>query len=372
MVRKLQAKPWHCPEPGNFLHRIAFALAKNASLREELSRLELLTKGLTNSSRILFRVRQGVEIDKNPTQKELQFLNKVKVMVNGLSEFANDLFSFQTQTISSHDWGLELRIPDPDGDATQTDFPASISVDFVLQCKCMCNLWTAQRFRIEYRTQHSSQSNATPAQIGQMMLDQLKTCSRPPQIPNQAQQFAILEAPVSQSPPTRKLLGVGTSYTARRKALEEERSVIALGLVNWMFLLWNTPWTSNPCTCKLRRTKLESSRGQYMLESCLSSHTDPLCFADEACEPKHLLLGRMLAELALGIPLGIGRAEDGQAIFFKDNQTLTQAELLQCLRRSVGNVGIVQAIQYCLDTEDLGMDVRVERLHEHAESALKP
>ncbi|KAL9116556.1 MAG: hypothetical protein Q9187_006919 [Circinaria calcarea] len=372
MVRKLQVKPWHCPERGNFLNKIAFALAKNTKLREELTRLESLTKGLTHSSRVLLRVRQGAEIDKNPTQKEPQLLDKVKVMVDGFSEFANNLYSFQNQALGNHDWGLELRMPDPDGDATQTNCLASISVDFLIQCRCICNLWTAQRFRIEYRTQHSSQPNETPAQIGQMMLDQLRICTRSPQIPNQKQQFAILEAPVSQGPPTRKLLGVSTSHTARRKALEEERSVVALGLVNWMFLLWNTPWTSNPCTCKLRRTKLKSSRGQYILESCISSHTHPLCIAEDACEPKLLLLGRMLAELALGIPLGIGRAEDGQAIFFKDNGTLTQAELLQCLRRTVGNVGIVQAIQYCLDTVDLGVDVRVERLHEHAESALRP
>ena len=151
--------------------------------------------------------------------------------MDGFSEFANDLFSFQSQTASCHDWGLELRVPDPDGDATQTDIPASISVDFLVQCKCICNLWTAQRFSVIYRTQHSSQSNETPARIGQVMLDQLRFCREPPPVCNQAQQCTTLEAPVSQGPPTRRLLGASTSRVAQRKALEEERSVVVLGLV---------------------------------------------------------------------------------------------------------------------------------------------
>ena len=128
----------------------------------------------------------------------------------------------------------------------------------------------------------------------------------------------------------------------------------------------------NPCSCRHRRARLESSRGQYILKSYLSSHTDPPCFADDKCEQKLLLLERMLAGLALGIPIGVGRAQDGQPIFYKDSLTLTKGELVQSLQRTTGNVGIVQAIQYCLVTDDLGVDVRVECLHEGAQNILKP
>jgi hypothetical protein len=85
---------------------IAFSVSTNAKLQEELVRLKIITEGLCNTSRILFRLRQGHEIDKNPTPNELQLLDKGRALSRGLSELANDLFLLHKQSGMGQEWDL--------------------------------------------------------------------------------------------------------------------------------------------------------------------------------------------------------------------------------------------------------------------------
>jgi hypothetical protein len=372
LVRQIENKPWQHPKAKNFVGKIAFTVSTNSRLQEELGRLKVLMEGLCSTSRLLFKLRQGHEIDKSPTHEELQLLDKTRALSNGLSKFANDLFSFHSGNLSGQEWDLELRLPDPDGDATQTDEPASISIDFLVQCKCLCNFWTAQRFRILYYTEYSTKHNDAPSQIGQEILDQLRDCKKTQHFSSEQKQFEILEAPRSQGPPTRSLLGTCNPNALQRRALEPEMLAMAVSLVNWAFLLWNTSWMPTPCTCRLRRTKLINSSVTYVLRSCLGAHIEPKCFQVGAERYKLLALGCVLAELALGVPISIEERDDGQVAFIRNNQTSNKEELLQAIRRVLGNIGISQSIRYCFSKEHPDIYTKVEQLQEHAENILKP
>ncbi|KAL1616897.1 hypothetical protein SLS54_008101 [Diplodia seriata] len=49
------------------------------------------------------------------------------------------------------------------------------------------------------------------------------------------------------------------------KAWTRERLDLMLGFANWMIMLWDTPWTSQPCTCGIRFEQLNHSIRRYTL-----------------------------------------------------------------------------------------------------------
>jgi hypothetical protein len=368
----IKEEPWQQPTVKGFVGKLAFTISTNSKLRDELALLKTLTDDLCTQCRLIFRLRQGHEIDKNPTAAELQRLDKSRALSQGLAKFANDLYSFHIQHGQDREWDLELRLPDSDGDAAQLDLPASISIDFLLQCKCHCESWTAQRFRVLYYTQFSSKSNREPCDIGEGILQLLEDCQKTHVKTQKERQFEILEAPRSQGLRTREILRSAGEHTLQRKALEIEMLAISLSLVNWAFLLWNTSWMPVPCTCRLRRTILRGSTITYVMQSCLEEHLYPRCFNIGDDKHKLLALGCVLAELSLGAPISIDTTDDQQISFLLSEERLSKADLLQKVRRSSGNIGIFQSIRYCFNHENADLTTKLEQLHEHAENILKP
>ena len=369
LVRQLEIGPLHKRLPLHFLERIAFAVFKNSKLDEEITRLKHLTEDFISCCLKTLRQRQGIYIDKPLIREELVHLEDTRDFSEGLSNFATGLYVHGVP--NSYEWSLELRAPDSDSDATQTDNPASISMDFLVEGWCICELWTAARFRIQYHTQHSTGLNASPTFIGLEMQRQLESCTGTKKPEAQVQQLTVQDDPISKGPSIRRQITKMNWYSVDRKAHERDRMLAALGLVNWVCQLWKTPWISAPCLCRIFPTGLQDARGPHVLRSSCSGHTEPPCFDADIAENSHklFLLGRMLAELASAKPLGIMRSRTGQLLFVKDGKTATKEELLQDLRR-VGNVGILEAIRYCLLTEDRGTNERAEKLREHAQNII--
>ena len=369
LVRQLEIEPSHEPLPRQFLAKIAFAVFENSELEEDIVRLRILTQDFISCCLKTLRQRQGIYIDKPLMREELVQLEDTRVFSEGLSNFANGLYSHAAQ--NPYKWSLALRVPDSDSDATQTDNPASISMDFLVEGWCICKLWTAARFRIQYYTQHSTELNVSPMVIGLEIQRQLESCTGTKNSEAQLQQLTVQDDPKSKGPSIRRQITNVNWYSADRKAHERDRMLAALGLVNWVCHLWKTPWTTAPCLCRIFPTALKDVRGPYVLQSSCSRHTEPPCFDADIAENGHklFLLGRMLAELASAKPLGIVRSQTGQLLFVKDGKTATKEELLQDLRR-VGNIGILEAIRYCLLTEDRGPHQRGERLREHAQNII--
>ena len=371
LVRQLEIEPSHEPLPRPLFEGIAFAVFRNSKLEEEISRLRYLTADFISCCLKTLRQRQGIYVDRPLMREELVQLEDTRVFSEGLSSFATGLYFYAAE--NSYLWNLELRAPDADSDATQTDNAASVSVDFLVEGWCICKLWTAARFRIQYHTQYSTRLNVSPTVIGQEMQRQLESCRGTTKTEAELQQLTVQDDPTSKGPSIRQRITNVEWYSADRKAHERDRMLAALGLVNWVCQLWKTPWTSAPCLCKIFPTASKDTPGPHVLQSSCSSHTAPPCYGSEVPENsnKLFLLGRMLAELASSKPLGIVRSQTGQLLFMKDGKTATKEELLQDLRR-VGNVGIFEAIRYCLLTEDRGPHERAENFREHAQKIIPP
>lgn len=361
--------------PGS-LDRVAFALVKNTKLQEELDRLKTLVEGLHTYSRRLLRDQQKFNPEKDVTNEELQKLDSAFTLEKGLSKFATDLFTFHSDTDQVHEWDLELRLPDADGDAALPEITdiATLSIDFLLQCKCPCEIDMARRFRVEYRTRHHSQGNDPPWLAGKSMIDQFRSCSSGPYFYGNFEfdePCHSLENPYTQDRSLKILFGEGEACGITRKAFDHDRISIALALVNWVILLYNTPWTSAPCTCKLRRVQLQSSQERYVFVSKLDTHSGPVCFDEDLSNRKLVLLGTALAELALATSLTVS-GEKEEIFFTKNDKKLSRAEILQDLRRLRGPIGITEAVRYCLNTSETPGDIRAERLREYAENILEP
>ena len=372
LIRQLEHNPRHQPSPRGYLGKIAFAISENSRLAEELSRLTTLTEDFVSGCVITLRLQQGIQTDQATSAEEVAQMEDTRVLSECLSNFALDLHAAR----SSYEWGLELRVPDCDGDAARADNPASVSIDFLIQGRCVCERWKGARFRVHCYTSHSTKSNRPPKDIGQELLGELKNCTATAKSQSHLQQLIVSEDPKRRDRPVRQMIAKENGCPASRKANEQERLMAALGLVNWVCLLWKTPWTTNPCLCKIYSTVLEDTRGPYVLQSSCNTHTGPHClFVDDVNDGNKLfLLGRILAELASAKPLGIIKDQKGQLCFIKDGETATKEQLLQDLNRDIrprGN-GIIQAISYCLLTKDRGPNERGERLREHATNIIQP
>ena len=360
--------------PG-LLERVAFALVKNTKLQEKLDRLKTLVEGLDTYSRRLLRVQQKSDPEKNVTSEELQTLENAYTLDKELSKFATDLFTFRRDSNQVHEWDLELRLPDADGDAALPEITdiASLSIDFLLQFKLVGEIDMARRFRVEYRTRYHSQDNIPPWMAGEYIIDQIRSCSSGPHFQGNFEfdtPCRSLEHPHTQDRSLKMIFGEGEARGIMRKAFDHDRISIALALVNWVILLYNTPWTSAPCTCKIRRIQLQNLEERYVFVSKLDTHSGP-CFDEDLSERKLVLLGIALAELALATSLTVSNGNQ-EIIFSKNDKIISRAEILQDLRRSKGRIGITEAVGYCLNTSEAPGDIRAERLREYAENILEP
>ena len=212
--------------------------------------------------------------------------------------------------------------------------------------------------------------------IAQELLEELKNCTATSSSESHCPQSLVSEDPKRRDRPVRQTIAKEDGCTASRKANEEEIIMAALGLVNWICLLWKTPWTTAPCLCKVYSNVLEDSRGPYILQSSCSTHTEPHCLIIDDVKDgnKLFLLGRMLAEMVSAKPLGITKGQNEQLCFIKNRETATKEQLLQDLSRDIrprGN-GIIRAIRYCLLTKDWGSDERGERIREYATNIIQP
>ena len=372
LIRQLEHNPRHQPSSRGYIGKIAFAIAENSILAEELSRLTTLTEDFVSCCVSTLRLQQGVQTDKAVSAEEVVQLEDTRILSDRLSKFATDLYAAR----SSYEWSLELRVPDCDGDAAQIHNPASISIDFLIQRWCVCKRWKGRSFRIHFYTPHSTNSNRSPIHIARELLGELKNCTATATSQSHRPQYRVSEDPRRRNRSIRQMIAKENGCPASRKANEEERMMAALGLVNWVCLLWKTPWTMIPCLCKIYSTVMDDSRGPYVLRPSCSTHTEPPCLITDDVNDgnKLFLLGRILAELVCAKPLGITKGQNGQLYFIKNGETATKEQLLQDLSRDIrprGN-GIIRAIRYCLLTKDRGPDERGERIREHATNIIQP
>lgn len=375
ILETLEMRPHESATRPRFLERIGFALQTNAKLQEELDSLKTLVEGLDTYSRQLLRQQQEANPETRVTNQELRAIDDAFTLEQELSSFVTGLFTFHRELEHVHQWDLELRPPDMDGDAALPNLrdTATLNIDFLLQCKCLCGFDMARRFRVEYRTRHHSQLNYPSLLVGESMISRIRSCSSEPHFnDNLKKQWHNLEDPYMQYRPSRELFGEGASHGTIPEVTELERISIALALVNWVILLWNTPWTSAPCTCKIRRVRLQNLQERYVFVSRLDTHCGPACFSEALSNRKLILLGTTLAKLALATSFVITGGAYDEVFFSKNGSVISRAEFLQDFGRSMRPIGITEAVRYCLNTSETPGNTRAEQLREYAQNILEP
>ena len=131
------------------------------------------------------------------------------------------------------------------------------------------------------------------------------------------------------------------------------RARAALGLANWMALVWNTPWLDSLCSCGVRPVKFED--GTSVAVFTQMEHQPDGCCDPEFYLHQHLLLGVVLAELALARPVCVRRCSDSGAPNFvvfhtgrrNDAEQLSSRQLIERVGSAANSSDYEAAIKYC-------------------------
>lgn len=144
------------------------------------------------------------------------------------------------------------------------------------------------------------------------------------------------------------------------------RARAALGLATWMALMWNTPWLENLCSCSVRPVKFDESTSVAVLKR--TEHEPDGCCDAEFHRHQHLLLGVVLAEIALARPICVRRTSDSDKPLFVVFNTgrrdyaenVSSRILLKRVGDAVNSCDYEAAITYCF------------RMHEGLEHQTRP
>jgi hypothetical protein len=289
------------------------------------------------------------------TRKEALQAEKFQRALSSFNSFSSSLHQAYCSLGHRSPWSLELRVPDGTGNASLFDATAKIDLDLALSLNGNGGPWRRVRLRYQPSQQGASIAASLPRQIVHPDFV-MKGMPRPP--------YTVHESPKRRSVVFRSLLRGGTfDKPATRKAWEEDRACLILGLVNWTILMWDSPWTAMPCCCGIRFFETGAGTRHYTLAA--EEHTD--CRNQSLSEHKLLLLGLAIAELLVGSAL---RVASQHALGKKDSANEHRIFLLErwdsreerpawkpCSRDEItceikdGSMsdGLVDVVEYCLD-----------------------
>lgn len=389
-------------------YRIAFALFKNQTLGERLGRLKQGIANISELSSKQFDRLQGESTTNEPNYDKLDEAVRLKDCVDQLTSFAKALFEQHKLSQNNQTWALELRFPDSCSNLKDWDSISSIDLDFAVSIK-NDQKWVNKRVRIRYTRGMLDQPGIAmdvikeiSVVINEMIAGMSRGASEPAIIGNgethtpeagpvqdlvvgdggsrlqereqtqEVQQarmqhvegdstenlrakerdksLRLFPASTRKTFPFRKLFEDG--FFEREdvyKAWEPDRARLTLGLVNWTILLWNTPWTTEPCCCGIRFEQVPQSAIHTFKTG---EHKD--C-SHEAWKLQHL--GLVLAELIMASPLRVVPEPPGfkyqQCIRHADTtkwENISREGILETVRKRSGSETISNAVKFCLDT----------------------
>jgi len=335
------------------LRKLAFLLYKNNSLQEKTGRLKEMTTQLTDYTNSLMRLGQYPYVVKAPDHAEIQDFARLKSFVDSVSKIGEELHKATQEQSQVLRWALALRTPDKDGDPELWGGVNDITCQFCVRLRTSGDQWNRCVIKIRHFFDVSIDRASLKANIIDVVLTEMKTGREHFNIPK-AFTYAVpppkgrprsLKSYLSQS----TLAGRSTSSYYHHKKLR-----IALGLVNWIILYWNTRWTESPCSCKIRILKYEDESDQPILYhrrrdgSGCQHHDQKECQVGE----KLLLLGVTLAEIALLAPVRVEHNGTGLGglSFVLRNEATSFENLQGKIRDAVGYKGLHGAIQFCFST----------------------
>jgi hypothetical protein len=326
--------------PGNLdvamVRKLCFASFRGANLDERVKRLKEKVDDLREFSSISFSVAQGrTDVTSAVTTNDLRMLLTRKIWLDDLTQPLKELYA--ECNMLGDTWSLVMSAPDEEGRLTSIEDETDVVIEF--------DVFHTDQF----------EPKTTPVGILPVRCSLLRerSCEISEAIAN-VRKLEASTIPTSWSQSLNDLLyGDGTEFSQTMKAHDVHSKVVrtstAVGLVNWMVLLWDTPWTLGLCSCRIRFAFLDARKKQYnaTFTSMRNTFVRPFCLEETLEVRKSLLLGVSLAELALGTPITVTIGDDGRLVFHVNGSPCSKTELLLVVQAQSGKQ-FRSSIDYCL------------------------
>lgn len=309
-------------EPGR-IYGVAFSLWKGATLEERIGRLKVLVEELRFLSNAAFwKAQYRLNLTRVVEDKDVLLLLTRKRWFDDLNDKVQCLHSLcsRSQTI----WSLVLRHPGEGGPAAMDD-DDEVMLQFEVVSK------TQPRMAIGVVQVKSAELNDRSALNDYVNNIRNQPISMVPDGWSSTLREIVLRNSQGIQDPS---LFNGTIHG------QANRLVTALGMANWVVLLWNSPWTFNLCTCGLRYSFIRDVEAWYptlTTGDTVTHHPFPqtvaCCHDSVPNSHKALLLAIALTELAILRPLAVQLAPSTEIRFsLATNQQMSRCELQQYIQ----------------------------------------
>ena len=330
------------------LRRITYCLFDDEKLKNKVDTFEMEVKSLQRSSRIMFRTLRSGDFQSNVSPEELRKLVELRKFIDRASLFGSSTFE-SSRLLEEIDSALELSPPGEDENLDWWDELDDLQVDLFMISDAVPKRH-ASRFRIIQISDSGSISTDVSDLIERARIAIRDDVSV--EIDQTSRGALIeLECPTSRSRHFRRMLVEGIFTSDIGKSFDVERSNLIYRLAHWFIQFWNTPWTNDLCSCRIRQVHLLDSGTRHSLtagEIVVRSHSNCQTSEIGGTDRRMLLLGKTLSEIALAVPIDFDFQGEEMQILVNGEQR-TRGQLLASLVKLFGRKTITKAIRYCLD-----------------------
>ncbi|KAG7290289.1 hypothetical protein NEMBOFW57_000288 [Staphylotrichum longicolle] len=335
------------------LRNIAFALASEASLEDEICRLEATLKSLDEASERQLRIVAS-------SVSDLAVAPEVMMRLGNLRLFGEQLGPRLSELPSTSAWSLELCHPDIGGNAEGWNTLSSLQV----WLSYVFDDGPRRRIKLRYSLVDGPSPNAWAIHVTD-------------NIDDTSQATVTYNPAVSQNYPIARQTEAFSSLFMRRAfesriaaaAWEADKAYLVLSLVNWSLLLWTSDWTAAWCCSGLRFVRAEASpevvgKKELFLPSfsrCVRQHQrqhqhhghahDEGASGMHDCHANQRLagLGLVLAETICATPFQKARSGYRRWNFAEWRwDDITETKLLDEVEEKAQCRRVRQAVQHCL------------------------
>ena len=280
------------------------------------------------------------------SRDEISQLVGRKHFVDQVTSFGSVAFKLLAQ-IDAMDTALEVSPPGIGHDLELCDKRDSLQLDLLVRVRARSQV-EAARFRIEIAPEIRDPRGSLSSVIEDLRRSFLEDL-----IVEHDECDGILltelEPPLSRSRSFKRMLKEGVLRGLVGKSFDPERANLTLGLVYWVIHLWNTPWTFDLCSCNIHYVRFPKATTRHSLAKRadrIRAHST--CRLTQSQVPKLILLGTILAEIALSVPISLD-FHGCEPIFIVDRSRKSRQALIFDLNRQYGRSTIAKAVKYCFD-----------------------
>ena len=282
--------------------KVCFAVSEAETLKTRITRFKERVDALISRADRLYWKNRSMDGRTGTITPELLILDHRRE--DWLFEHQRHLNNFYDATsLSATDWDVELALPAEQGKIECMDRPRGLHVGF--------HVWSRDEPRTSFGIFSAKYNSFNPATITSI----INGSHRPAMRTHSQMTFGKIIAQI-RSP--------RLSPNNRQRHSELLRARAAVGLVNWMILLWKTEWTRPVCSCGLAFvvTTRETQWTCTYSNADASDRDQGIHLSEDILRRKRLLhLGITIAELGLGMRIKPTLTPSGRIEYIIGDQT---------------------------------------------------